>query len=511
MSTTQPTEAQRVHLRRAVGFVLMSAVLPGSVQSFAGNRRIGRLAMRVYGAALVLILITGLGLLVARGFTAGVLLEPWVTMVLRVVLWILFIGWALLLLDSWRLSRPLGLRQKGRLGLSITALLLIAGIGGVTGLAASALTGVSNVGEVFQGGGDTEKKAGRYNILLLGADAAASREGLRPDSINVASIDAETGRTVLFGLPRNMQRVRFPESSPLRNLYPDGYVCDEGACMLNGLWTLGEEHADLYPEDSEPGLEAMKEGVSETLGIELNYYAMVDMGGFKSLIDAMGGIRLDISKPIPIGGGSTKISGYIEPGKGVLLDGYHALWFARSRAESNDYERMVRQKCVMSAMAKQLDPMTAATKFVDLSQASKDILRTDVPRAEVATLAELALKVKDQKIASVNFTPPMVKSADPDFDLIRTTVKAKLDEAEGLDEAAPSPAPTSAAPSSAAPEPEAPATSAAAKPSETKPSGEATPAAQKQATPKPEQTKGVEDDAPYTQTEDLEAVCSVSA
>lgn len=54
-------------------------------------------------------------------------------------------------------------------------------------------------------------------------------------------------------------------------------------------------------------------------------------------------------------------------------------------------------------------------------------------------------------------------------------------------------------------------TSAAAKPSETKPSGEATPAAQKQATPKPEQTKGVEDDAPYTQTEDLEAVCSVSA
>ncbi len=196
----------------------------------------------------MLILITGLGLLVARGFTAGVLLEPWVTMVLRVVLWILFIGWALLLLDSWRLSRPLGLRQKGRLGLSITALLLIAGIGGVTGLAASALTGVSNVGEVFQGGGDTEKKAGRYNILLLGADAAASREGLRPDSINVASIDAETGRTVLFGLPRNMQRVRFPESSLLRNLYPDGYVCDEGACMLNGLWTLGEEHADLYPE-----------------------------------------------------------------------------------------------------------------------------------------------------------------------------------------------------------------------------------------------------------------------
>ena len=88
-------------------------------------------------------------------------------------------------------------------------------------------------------------KEGRYNVLLLGADSAADREGLRPDSINVASIDAATGRTVLFGLPRNLQKVRFPESSPLRDLYPDGYVCEDGACMLNGIWTLGEEHADL--------------------------------------------------------------------------------------------------------------------------------------------------------------------------------------------------------------------------------------------------------------------------
>ncbi|HRA03803.1 MAG TPA: LCP family protein [Arachnia sp.] len=125
--------------------------------------------------------------------------------------------------------------------------------------------------------------------------------------------------------------------------------------MLNGIWTLGEEHADLYPE-GQAGLTAMMEAVEETLGLELNYYALVDMHGFSALIDAMGGIRLDIAKPIPIGGGGSPISGYIDPGDDVLLDGYHALWFARSRAESSDYERMVRQKCVMSAMVQQLDP-----------------------------------------------------------------------------------------------------------------------------------------------------------
>jgi len=492
---TPPTEAQTVQQRRAVGFMLMSAVLPGSVQSFAGNRRVGRLAGRVFGAAVALLILTLIGMVFARGFTTGILLTPWVGLVLRALLWILFAGWALLLLDSWRLARPMRLARRGRLGLTLTTLLLIVALGGVTNVAAGALTGAVNVGEVFQGGGDTDVKEGRYNILLLGADAAASREGLRPDSINVASVDVATGRTVLFGLPRNLQRVRFPRSSPLRELYPEGFRCEDNGCMLNGIWTLGEDHADLYP-DREAGLEAMKEAVSETLGLELNYYAMVDMQGFSTLIDAMGGIRLDIAKPIPIGGVSTKISGYIEPGRDVLLDGYHALWFARSRAESSDYERMVRQKCVMSAMVQQLDPVTVATRFVELSEAGSNILRTDVPRAEVMSLAELALKAKDHKIASINFAPPLITSANPDFDLIRSTVVEKIDASEALDEAGPKAEPTKPAP---------------VRPTASGSSADPGPARSESAEPSSEPSRDAgEPDTPYTQTEDLDAVCSVS-
>lgn len=464
----------------------MSAALPGSVQTFAGHGRIGRVATRVYGTAAALAVLLAVGVLVARGFTVGLLLTPAVAAILRAVLWVLFVGWLLLLVDAWRLARPIGLRQRPRLLLTATTLVLAVAVGWVTSVAASALAGAGNVGEVLAGGGDTQRKAGRYNVLLLGADAAAHREGLRPDSINVATIDAETGRTVLFGLPRNLQRVPFPQSSPLHELYPDGYVCDDGECMLNGIYTLGEDHQDLYP-GQDAGLEAVKEAVSETLGLELNYYAMVDMAGFQSLIDAMGGINLDISKPIPIGGGSSKISGYIEPGTNVHLDGYHALWFARSRAESSDYERMVRQKCVMSAMVKQLDPVTVATKFVQLSEAGKDLLRTDVGRGEITELAELALKAKSLKIASVNFSPPLIVSAHPDFDLIRETVQTSIADSEALDEAGP------ASPTAAPTDEASPSASPSTEPSD----------------PTPSQTS--ESEEPHTETEDLEAVCSVSS
>lgn len=496
MPVASPTDAQRVQTRRAFGYVLMSALLPGSVQIFAGNRRLGRIATRVFGAAFALLVLVLFGALVARGFTVGLLLTPAVAAVLRGLLWVLFIGWGLLLVDAWRLARPIRLTRRPRLGLTITTLALVLAVGGVTSLAANALVGVGNVGEVLTGGGDTERKEGRYNILLLGADASADREGLRPDSINVASIDADTGRTVLFGLPRNLQRVPFPESSPLHALYPKGYVCDDGECMLNGIYTLGEDHKDLYP-GRDAGLEAVKEAVSETLGLELNYYAMVDMGGFQSLIDAMGGINLDISKPIPIGGGSSKISGYIEPGTNVHLDGYHALWFARSRAESSDYERMVRQKCVMAAMVKQLNPTTVATQFVELSEAGKDILRTDVGRGEVTELAELALKAKDLKIASVNFTPPLIVSAHPDFGLIRETVAQSIADAEALD---------AGTPAAQEPEPSADPTTSAAAPA----TSEAAPSEEPSDSEEPTPDQGEASDEPHTETEDLESVCSVS-
>ena len=187
----------------------------------------------------------------------------------------------------------------------------------------------------------------------------------------------------------------------------------------------------------------MEDVVSETLGLKINYYAMIDLRGFRSLIDALGGIRLDIARAVPIGGGTSRVKGYIQPGKNIHLDGYHALWFARSRHGSDDYERMARQKCVMNAMAKQLKPVTVLTKFNELASASGQIVRTDVPSSEVGTLVDLADRGRSLPLASTSFAKPLITPADPDFAHIRELVEEAIKKSEALDkEAQASPTPS---------------------------------------------------------------------
>lgn len=450
MHADQPVTVRRLHTRRAWGLLAMSTLLPGSAQYVSGRRDVGRVAMRVWAALLGVALIAGLGLLLLRGPTLGVLLNPVITGAFAFMAWAGFAGWTLLVLDSWRLARPLRLVRQARLTLTVVVVVLVALGASLTSVAANALTAAGNISAVLQGGGDSTHNDGRYNILLLGADAAASREGIRPDSINVASVDAVTGRAVIFGLPRNLQGAPFPQDSPLAALYPEGFRCDEDACMLNGVYALAEENAELYPEGA-AGLSATREVVSELLGLEINYHAMVDMAGFESLVDAMGGITLTVGQDVPIGGGGSAVSGYVEAGENVHLGGYEALWLARSRHESSDYERMIRQKCVMSAMAKQLDPAVVATRFVELSEAGRNLLVTDVGTGHVAELAELALRAKSLELVSINFTPPLIVTATPDLPLIRSTVSQAIADSEALDEGEQeekeeTPAPQSAAP-----------------------------------------------------------------
>ncbi|PID50949.1 MAG: transcriptional regulator [Propionibacteriales bacterium] len=384
----------------------MTFLIPGSVQIYAGGRGLGRFARRVWGV-LVLLAIVAAGLFFfARGALVAVAGTGWVLTTTKYLVWGLGFGWAILFLDATRLAYRRTMSSGSRLAMTIVTLLLVASLALASFVVGNGFGAAGKLfGQVFRGGGDSRAEGGRLNVLLLGSDAGKGRIGVRPDSITVASIDADTGRTVLFSLPRNMEDVPFPESSPLHELYPDGYGCESHECMLNAIYQLGVEHSDLFPEDVDPGLTAVRDAVSEILGLKINYYGLIDMQGFRSLIDAVGGIRLDIAKRVPIGGGSTRVSGYIEPGKNVKLDGYHALWFARSRHGSSDYERMMRQKCVMSAMLKQLDPVTVATKFNALADAGGEIAQTDVGSRDLNRLLKLAKDAKSLPIKSVSFSP----------------------------------------------------------------------------------------------------------
>lgn len=419
-------ELHRVRFRRALTLLVMTLLLPGSAQLVAGNKRVGRIALRIWlGCVATGVLTLALGYL-WRGFAFWLAFDGFASGLLRTVLTLLAVGWALLLIDAWRLGQPLGLAQRQRL--------MLVGLNGVTvfGVAGSLLFAShvlavkgDFISTVFGDGPASAAEHGRYNILLIGGDKGAGRWGLRTDSMTVASIDEETGRTVLFGLPRNMTNFPFPEGTPLAEDYPDGYDCD--TCTLNSLATYAADHQDEFADSDTPGVDATIMGVEGITGLKINYYALVDMKGFEGLVDAMGGLTLNVRDRIPV---EFPAEDWIEPGV-QELDGYETLWFARARETADDYSRMARQKCVMSAMLQQISPQEVLLKFEQFADAGRKLFETNLPASELDTFAELALKARSQKIATVSFVPPAINTSDPDIDKIRSMIDKALEQSEG--------------------------------------------------------------------------------
>jgi anionic cell wall polymer biosynthesis LytR-Cps2A-Psr (LCP) family protein len=157
---------------------------------------------------------------------------------------------------------------------------------------------------------------------------------------------------------------------------------------------------------------------------------MVNLQGFKDLVDAVGGVTLTVRDRIPVGGLGSDVTGYIEPGR-RKLDGHDTLWFARAREGSDDYSRMARQKCVMNALLTQISPQSVLRNFQKITEASSAMVSTDLPAGEVDRFIQLALKAKSQKIATVSLVPPVINTADPDLRTIRAMVKKAIDKSEG--------------------------------------------------------------------------------
>jgi LCP family protein required for cell wall assembly len=344
----------------------------------------------------------------------------------------LALGWSFLIIDAWRIANPLALAQRQRLVMTVlNGVMCFSLAGGL--LFASHLVAVQRdfIATVFGSGQASAAQDGRYNVLLLGGDAGPERVGIRPDSITVASIDADTGRTVLIGLPRNLAKAPFPDGTVMHDQFPNGFSCD--GCYLNAINTWATDHASLFPHTRNPGIVATTEAVEQITGLQINYYALIDLQGFVDLVNAVGGVTIDVHDRIPIGGVGAPITDWIEPGK-QKLNGFQTLWYARSRATSDDYSRMARQKCVMNAMLHQLDAKTVLTNFGDIAKAGKQIISTSIPAGEVDTFITLSLKARSLPVSSVSLVPPKINTGDPDFDLIRSMVSDAIAAAEAKDD-----------------------------------------------------------------------------
>lgn len=421
----------RIQLRRSITLVVMTLLVPGSAQLAQGNRSVGRIAVRIWLTLIGVVAVIGLIALTSRGTFLALATSPFLLKTGQLVLYVLALGWALLLLDAIRLGQPLRQRVGHRVASTALGALVTVMVAGSLTVAANAVGVVNDFsGEVFTATTVSKPHDGRYNVLLLGTDSGKDRVGMRPDSINVASVDAETGRAVLIGLPRNLEDVPFPAGSVMAEQFPDGFNCD--GCYLNAVNTWAEDHKELFGDSEEPGIDATIDAVSEITGLQINYYAMVNMKGFARLIDSAGGVRINVRERTAIGGIGSPIRGWIEQGE-QQLTGDQALWYARSRVMNDDWSRMGRQKCVMQAMVQQLSPEKVVLNMREIADSSSAMLHTSVPRQDMSRFMELALKTKNQPISSVSLVPPVIYTGNPDYPKVRRLVAEAVAEAEAGD------------------------------------------------------------------------------
>ncbi len=418
----------RIQFRRALTLTAMTLVMPGSAQLVMGNKRIGRLAVRVWLGFLVVGAVLMFLAMNSRKQLLSLALE---TPLLTVGRWVLIAGaiaWVALIIDAWRLGRPLELRRNHRLWMTgINSALCFVTAGALFFAAHLVAVQSSFVNSVFVSHDVSEPEQGRYNVLLLGGDSGSDRVGLRPDSLTVASVDKETGQTVLIGLPRNLQDVPFPKGSVMAKEFPDGFN-GEGQ-YLNAINTWANDHASLFKEKN-PGLTATMGAVEEITGLKINYYAMVNLHGFAKLVDAVGGVRMNVRERTAIGGIGAPVRGWIEPGD-QTLNGNQALWYSRSRVQNDDFSRMGRQKCVMNAMLHQLSPQKVLFNVEKIASSSKALLTTNIPKSDLDVFVDLALKAKTQKVSTVSLVPPVIYTGSPDFKKVRRLIDEAIDKAEG--------------------------------------------------------------------------------
>ncbi|RLE13107.1 MAG: hypothetical protein DRJ28_07935, partial [Actinobacteria bacterium] len=297
------------------------------------------------------------------------------------------------------------------------------------------------------------------------------REGLRTDTMIVATFDIASGEAALFSLPRNFKLVPLPAN--LRNSfirleerviekdltdadedgYPDAWIDNDGdgipeepefeSChcfptMLNKVHQYTQDWTRSYPYTPDPGLSALKDVIANLIDLPIHYYLMVEMDGFVKAIDAIGGVDVLIKKPYHVTvsspeEGVAKATLNVEPGMNHL-DGLESLAWVRWRIGSSDYSRMSRQRCLIRAVTTQAATVKMLTAYPKLVGLIEESVTTDIPLTFLPDLVKIAGAVDFDNVATVGFVPPTysagrtpAKYPIPDVERIRWKVRDVLE------------------------------------------------------------------------------------
>jgi polyisoprenyl-teichoic acid--peptidoglycan teichoic acid transferase len=254
------------------------------------------------------------------------------------------------------------------------------------------------------------------NILLLGLDLRPQEEDSRADTMIVVHIDPAERTASMVSIPRD--------------LWVD--IPGHGEGRINQAFQLGEK--DEPALGGGPGL-AMAT-VEQNFDIKIHYFAQVDFTGFERVVDAMGGITIDVQRPLvdneyPLSNyGVTRL--YIPAGL-QHMDGRTALMYARSRHADSDLGRNVRQQQVLLAIRQQGLSLNLISRLNDLLTQLSGAVKTDLSLLQVGSLAQLARQIDRDSIQTLLISDEMVRQvilpetgADvlmPDWERIRPRVR----------------------------------------------------------------------------------------
>ena len=282
---------------------------------------------------------------------------------------------------------------------------------------------------------------GKFDLLLLGSDAGPYRWSRRMDVMLLVEIDVKSGKVGMIGIPRNLINTPFPPGKA-RNAVACGCFTD----LLNALYVEATfRHPDRWPgSGAVEGIGAVRSTISELTGRPIDAVLVADLWGVIKVVDAMGGVNLDVPTklddpkyPDPVYG---RIHLVIRAGE-QHLNGRLALAYARSRHSSSDYARMSRQQTLLLAIRNQIGADTILNAPA-LFKAAKGFTWTDLPRDSLPNLVHLFGKAQGASVKQLRIVPPKY----PEW--LTPSVVTKIQNAVaallGVPAPAPSPAPTPA-------------------------------------------------------------------
>ena len=235
------------------------------------------------------------------------------------------------------------------------------------------------------------------NILLIGSDQGSGAY-FRTDTMIIASIRPRDQTVSLISIPRDLF------------VYIPGWTMQR----INTAYLHGQ--TTRYPGG---GAALLKNTILYNLGIRIDNLAIVDFNGFKKIVDLIDGVDVPLACPYTDWHVINSKGNLENPnnwrlytvGPGVVhMDGDLALWYARSRLRSNDFDRGRRQQEVLRAIYKKASQLNVLPRLPELYSEMNNIVRTDIDLNSVLSLMPMALKLDAPRIRSYYISNKYVKA-----------------------------------------------------------------------------------------------------